>query len=226
MHTLFKTLATCHLFSHLSPIEIEQFLSTVTYKIKTLNVEDILFDPFDIANQIAVLLSGSLDVQKIFPDGKMIILERKKPTETIAADSLFSSYPYYPSTVVANKTSKVLLIHKNDMINLFQKDMTFMQNFLASVSDTNLLMKHRVAFLSLDSIRGKIAGYLLYYFKTNHTMMISLPFSKKEWAEYMDISRTSLSRELKHLKNENIIDFHERTIKILDLNRLEKILSQ
>jgi len=101
-----------------------------------------------------------------------------------------------------------------------------MQNFLASVSDTNLLMKHRVAFLSLDSIRGKIAGYLLYYFKTNHTMMISLPFSKKEWAEYMDISRTSLSRELKHLKNENIIDFHERTIKILDLNRLEKILSQ
>jgi len=106
MHTLFKTLATCHLFSHLSPIEIEQFLSTVTYKIKTLNVEDILFDPFDIANQIAVLLSGSLDVQKIFPDGKMIILERKKPTETIAADSLFSSYPYYPSTVVANKRLK------------------------------------------------------------------------------------------------------------------------
>ena len=50
---------------------------------------------------------------------------------------------------------------------------------------------------------------------------IELPITKKELAEQMGVSRTSLSREMQKMKNEGIIDYQGKHItlssKILEL---------
>lgn len=224
MNNLSLLLSNCNLFRNVSSEKIEQLLSKINYKIMHFEENEIVFSPFQIADKMGIILSGSIDIQKLFPDGKMIILDRKEPFDAIAEPSIFSTYQYYPATACVCKSCEILFINKNNLQILFTLNNTFMLNYLESVCNLTLKLKHKIGILSLDSIKEKIAGYLIHDFKINNSQIITLPFSKKAWAEYMDVSRTSLSRELKKLQTDGIISFNKRKIEIIDLKRLEKIL--
>lgn len=53
---------------------------------------------------------------------------------------------------------------------------------------------------------------------------ISIPFSKITWAEYLNVSRTSLSRELKILHAQEVISMKGNKIRILQIDMLESLL--
>ena len=160
-----------------------------------------------------------------FPRGKIVIIERKKSADLIAESCIFSWLDYYSDAFVTCKPCEVLLITKSELLELFKFDNSILLNFLEHVADSTLILKSKIGILSLDSIREKISGYLFHEYKLSGSLVVTLPFSKKEWAEYMDVSRTSLSRELRGLEQDGILSFHKRTIEIRDMDRLEKILS-
>jgi len=223
-----SALQKCEMFQNKTIYEIEALLSKINYKIESFAENDIIFSPVQNAEKIGILLSGSVDVQKIFPNGKMVIIERKKTSEVIG-ECIFSKYNLYPDNACACKPTKILFVLKTDLLKLFTLDNQIALNFLALTSNSMLILKHKIGILSLDSIQEKIAGYLVHYLRyeneTNNTNIVTLPFSKKAWAEYMDVSRTSLSRELRKLEVEGILSFQNRTIKVMDINRLSKIIS-
>lgn len=224
MNNLSSLLTNCNLFKNISCKEIDMMLSKIYYEIIQFEETEIIFSPFQISDKIGIILSGYVDIQKLFPDGKIIILDRKKRFDSIAEPSIFSTHQYYPATACVHKSCNILFINKDNIKVLFTLNNTFMLNYLESVSNLALNLKHKIGILSLDSIKGKIAGYLIHDFKINNSRIITLPFSKKAWAEYMDVSRTSLSRELKNLQSEKILSFNKRKIKILDLKKLKEIL--
>jgi CRP-like cAMP-binding protein len=223
-----SALQKCIMFQNKSIDEIEGLLSKINYEVESFAENNIIFSPVQNANKIGILLSGSVDVQKIFPNGKMVIIDRKKAYEIIG-ECVFSKYSFYPDNACACKPTKILFILKTDLLKLFTLDNQFMLNFLELTSNSIIMSKHKIGILSLDSIQEKIAGYLVHYLQhenePSNTNIVTLPFSKKVWAEYMDVSRTSLSRELKKLKTEGILSFQNRTIKVMDINRLSKIVS-
>ncbi len=229
MHRLLSTLQKCSLFNHKSSEEIERLLSNINYKIETFSKNEIVFSPLQTADRMGILLSGTVDVQKLFPAGKVVIIERKKSPDLIAESSIFSTLGFYPDTISVCKPCKIMFLQKTELLDLFKSDQPFMLNFLELVSDSTLILKHKIGILSLDSIQEKIAGFLVHYrdhsHQTNYSGTITLPFSKKAWAEYMNVSRTSLSRELRKLETEGIITFEKRVIKVKSWVRLEKILS-
>ncbi len=213
------------LFKDKEPDEIESLLIGISFRIESFTENDVIFSPIQNADKMGIILSGAVDVQKLFPTGKVVIIERKKNADLIAEASMFSRLDYYSDTFVACKPCEVLLITKNDLLKLFELDNTILLNYLEHVSNSTLILKNKIGILSLDSIRAKIAGYLIYDYKMNGSHMITLPFSKKEWAEYMDVSRTSLSRELRGLESEGILSFDKRTIEIKEMDGLKDILS-
>ncbi len=229
MDNLLALLQKCSLFQNKNPEKIEQLLSNTNYKIESFKENEVIFSPLQTADKMGVILSGTVDVQKLFPSGKVVIIERKKYPDLIGESSVFSRVEYYPDTVSAGRPCKILFLLKTELLALFALDRDFMLNFLESASNSTLILKHKIGILSLDSIQEKIAGFLIHDKKhaniANYSNVVTLPFSKKAWAEYMNVSRTSLSRELRALENEGIISFEKRTIEIKDWNRLEKILS-
>ncbi len=229
MDKIQQVLQKCTLFKNKNTEDIERLLSSISCKIESYKENETIFSPVQVADRIGIVLSGAVDIQKLFPNGKIVIIERKKIADVIGEASIFSKYEYYPDNVCACKTSKILFIFKSDLLRLFSSDNGFMLNFLETTSTSTLMMKHKIGILSLDSIQEKIAGYLIHTIQYENTSnsknTVILPFSKKAWAEYMNVSRTSLSRELRKLENEGIISFVKRTIKVRDINRLGKIVS-
>lgn len=225
MNKKLSVLRKCAIFKNKRPDEIEKLLSNICFKTELFTENKVIFSPVQNADKMGIVLSGTVDIQKLFPTGKVVIIERKRESDMIAEASMFSRLDYYSDTIVACKPCEIMLITQSDLLALFRLDHTILLNFLEHVSNSTLILKNKIGILSLDSIRAKIAGYLIYDYKMNGSHVISLPFSKKEWAEYMDVSRTSLSRELRGLEFEGILSFDKRTIVIKELNRLEKILS-
>lgn len=220
-----SVLLNCTLFKNKNIDDIEFLLSKIDFRVDCLTENEIIFSPIQNADKIGIVLSGAVDVQKIFPTGKVVIIERKKSADMIAESSVFSMLGYYADTFVACKPCEILLITKKELLKLFNLDNIILLNYLEHVSNSTLILKNKIGILSLDSIREKISGYLIHEYKFNGSYVITLPFSKKEWAEYIDVSRTSLSRELRGMEEDGILTFNKRTIKILDMDRLEKILS-
>jgi CRP-like cAMP-binding protein len=228
MNNHLVVLQKCLLFKNKSLKDIEYFLSNITFKIKKFESMETILSPVQTADKIGIILSGTVDIQKVFPNGKMIILERKTSPSIIGESSVFSKYEYYPDNISSCKSCEILFISKTDLIKLFSLDKELLFNLLEYISNTALMFRHKIGILSLDSIQEKIAGYLFYEMHyANETIVdtIELPFSKKDWAEYLDVSRTSLSRELRNLASQEIISFEKRTIIVKDKKRLAKILA-
>lgn len=86
------------------------------------------------------------------------------------------------------------------------------------------MLNERISNLSQDTIRKKIASYLLLEYKKQKSLTIILPYTRKKMAELLNVPRPSLSRELIKMKEENIIDFNKNEINILDIDILEEIM--
>ncbi|MCT4566415.1 MAG: Crp/Fnr family transcriptional regulator [Maledivibacter sp.] len=226
MYDLSNSLKKCSLFKNKSIDEIQYLLSNIIYSIKSFSKNEIILSSNQIANTMGIILSGFADVQKFFPSGKVVIIARKEKNDLIAEPSIFSNTKYYPATISACEACRIIFIHKNELLKLFLMDEELMQNFLESVSNSMIILKNKIGILSLNSIQEKISYFLIDEYRRNNCNIVKLPFSKKVWAEYMNVSRPSLSRELRKLEMEGIISFDKNIIEIHDLERLEKILFQ
>jgi len=218
------TLQKCSLFKNKSLSDIEYLLSNIRYTIKEFKRNEVIFSYEKKADTLGILLFGSINVQKLFPSGKVVTVTTRTSADLIADASIFSKSQYYPSTIYTSVPSKLLFIHKSELLKLFLIDEDITINFLESVSNRALTLNQKIEILSLNSIKEKIAFFLLSEYKDNKSDKITLPFSKKVWAEHMNVSRCSLSRELKALSIKEMISFNGRTIVIKDLEALRKIL--
>ena len=76
----------------------------------------------------------------------------------------------------------------------------------------------------LKGMREKLAAFLLSEFqKAGSTTFRILP-NRNELAEYLNVSRPSMSRELARMKEEGLIDYYQNSFRILKLEELKKSL--
>lgn len=219
-----KILSKTKLFKNISKDRINEILKKISYNIVHYKKDEIIHQNFEEANKMAIILDGDIYIEKIFPSGNMIILDKKFKYDSIGETAMFSDFKIYPTTAVAAKKCELLFINKDELNKIFVMESKFMQNYLNVISNLNLRLKHRLSLLSLKSIQEKISGYLIHDYKINGDMTIELPFNKKQWSEYLNTSRTSLSRELKNMSDQNLIAFNKKTITIIDLKGLNAIL--
>jgi len=75
----------------------------------------------------------------------------------------------------------------------------------------------------VKSIKGKISKYLLELYRKsgNYTFM---PLKRGELADFLNVSRPTLSREFCKLRDDGIIDFHKESVHINDIEALKRML--
>ena len=69
--------------------------------------------------------------------------------------------------------------------------------------------------LSHKSVRDKLLTYFQNLARENSSKNIEIPFSLTDLADYLMIERTAMMRELKRLKDENIIKKNNNKITLL-----------
>ena len=225
MKEITDALCRCALFNGVSKPEMKHILSTINYQIKEFDKNEFICRTDQYSVDIGIIISGYVEVQKILPSGNVICVFYKNRGEAFGGAVVFSRSAVYPCDVFSRDKSKILFFHKQGIFELC-KDALFAENLLGSFANRILYYEKRLELFSYSSIQKKIAFFLLDEQKTTGNSLIHLPFTKKTWAEYLNVSRPSLCRELKKLCNENIIKINGDQISVINEDRLIHLLQQ
>ncbi len=226
MKNLYEKIKTCPLFKDLSEQQFNTLIKDANYRIEEVKKNHVIASEDDDCTSIGIILDGTVEVKKFYPSGKSITVAHLGPSKIFGEVILFSDKKKYPSTVVAGSKATIFFMTKDSFSDICQIETSVMTNLLNILSKKILVLNNQLKNLSYESIRQKIANYLMQQYKQQQKDYIELTVTRQKMAEILGVPRPSLSRELSNMKDDNILDFHKNTVKIIDLMALEDCLYQ
>lgn len=170
-------------------------------------------------DDVGVLLSGSAELVRIDAEGNRTVLEAMTEGDVFGEVLAFSGQNTDSLIVECRENCHVLFLRYDQITkrceNACQHHSVLVQNLFGMLSTKTLRLSERVEVLSCRSIREK----LLHYFKLQaahaHSRTFTLPFSLSTLADYIGADRSAMMRELKKLREENIVSTENRTITLI-----------
>ena len=212
----FSVLEKSTLFSGVPTKELRDDLEAVPHHIQCYDKGETVFHLMEDANRIGVILAGRVQAQKPFPNGSQVNVSVRNPGEMIGPAAVFSKSQKYPCDVVSLEPTTIMM----------QKDLRIMKNFMAELATATYMLQQRLELLSYSGISQKAACFLLIQSRQSGKNVVRIPESVSNWAMVMNVSRSSLHRELKKLEMDGIITYDPPTIEIHDNEALQNVLSK
>ena len=130
-----------------------------------------------------------------------------------------SGIDYDNCEIISKTKTKVLVIDYNKLIQPKNLNHVYFNTFLLNLFDiTNTKFKEinkRVRILEKKQVRDKLLEYFDIEYNGNPSKILYLPFSLKDLADYIAVNRSAMFRELKHLKDDKLIEINNRKITLL-----------
>lgn len=225
MINILSLLSNTIIFKSKTIDEIELILSNTKYIIKNFHMNDMIYNSDYDTKYIGIILKGAIEIQKNFASGKVLNIFIKFKGDSFGEGAVFSNTDTYPCTIISKSETTIIFFDKENILQLLSNDTCILNNFLYSIAKKNYLLNLKTELLSYSSIQQKISFSLLYLMDEHkRDNIVSLPYTKKQWSEYLNVSRPSLFRELKVLCKKNVIDIHKNKIIILNEKHLIKLL--
>lgn len=222
-------LVKSELFENIEKDELRMILSCLKPSIKTYRKKDIItIEKEKITGLgLGLVLEGEVIVGKETLAGDKMMMSRLKKGEVFGEIAALSSGVWL-ATIVANTDCTILFLPPQKILGICnlmcEGHRRLIQNMLIIVSKRALMLNEKVEILYLKSIRKKISTYLLQQYSCKNNLNFDIPLKRHELAEYLLVSRPSLSRELVNMQESGIIEFHRNSFKILDLKILKACL--
>jgi CRP/FNR family transcriptional regulator, dissimilatory nitrate respiration regulator len=140
----------------------------------------------------------------------------------------FLDKPSWPATIEAQEACTVAFVYKDKILgqceNVCDWHNTMIRNMLKILSQRAMMLNRKVDYLTIKSMRAKICTFLLQQYKETGAATFMLPMNRNDLADFLNVSRPSMSRELSRMKDEGMIDFHLSSFRILDLEALKLMI--
>lgn len=206
----------CHLFSGLTAADVE-LLATVIRR-KAVAKGEVVFAEGQQADGFYLVETGKVKVYKLSPDGKEHILHIVQSGNSFADAAIFGS-GQFPAFAEALTDATLLFFPKGPFLDLLHQHSQLSINMIAGLSRYLRQFAMQIEDLTLRDVPARLSRYLLQL-KSSAEGYIELPLSKSQLASNLGTTSESLSRTLRKLTDEEILQVRGRTIRILDGNRL------
>ena len=222
----YSVLEKSTLFQGVEAKVLRGYLEETPHHIQCYDKEETIFHLMDPALRIGIILEGRVEAQKSFPNGSQVNVSIRIPGEIIGPAAVFSKSQRYPCDIVALEPATLMMLRKEDLLSLMQKDVKILQNFTTEIASATYMLQQRLELLSYSGIAQKAAFWLLMQVRQTGKTAVQIPDSMSRWAMIMNVSRPSLHREMKKLEEEGIIRYERKNIYVLDPDGLQAVLSE
>ncbi len=220
---MYEILRKMTLFNGLSGGEIEHLISSVVYNLLDFPKDKLIVMRGEKCDKLMLLLSGSVKGEMSNYSTKTINIERIIPPVAIASAFIFAKKNQYPVDIITSEDSRILVLPKKSVLKMFETSSIFLKNFLEEISNKAFFLTEKIDFISFKTIREKLALYFLKYEKDN-----KLVFNEtiEELSGFFGVTRPSLSREIKNMINDRLIEKNNYEINILAKDKLVEIIRE
>lgn len=199
-----------NLFDGIDSDNLASMLKCFGYIKKHIKKNTYLFMEEDEIHNIGIILSGTVYMIKEDALGNKILITPMVEGEIFGESYICSSQLTSTVSFQAATNCHILFLPFQMIIKTCSHSCSYhhklIENMMRLVAEKNLKLIQKVEITSNKTIREKILSYLANQVK-NHKMQIIVPFNRTEFADYLSVNRSSLSRELSKMKSEGIIDY-------------------
>jgi len=190
---------------------------------------EMVFRSGDTCEAFFVVIVGQVKLFMLSPSGQEKVIEIVGPGQSFAEAMVFLDIPCLVN-VQALADSLLLSVSKQTVFQEIEQDHHFSLRMLAGMSRRLHGLVHDVQAYALSSGMQRLIGYLLRDIEQNSQsnhgpVTISLPVSKATIASRLSLTPEYLSRVLRELETEGLIQVDKRNIHILDTQRLARYCS-
>ena len=184
----------------------------------------VLFSEGDKAEGFYAVMSGTIKIYKLSPEGKEQILHIFGTGEPFGEVPVFAGGAY-PASAEALEDSRVMFFPRAEFVSLIRREPDLALAMLAVLSMRLRQFTHLVENLSLKEVPGRLAAFLLQSDSEagNGDDAVELNIAKGQLAGLLGTIPETLSRILGRMSQQGIIDVQGRRILILDRTALEKL---
>ena len=221
-----ETIKDIHLFSELDIKDLRKISEFSLIKKYTKN--ELIFSEGDKYRGFYIVLKGRVKVFKLSPEGKESVINIIPPLEPFAEVPLFEGYPEYPVNAQTLEESVLFFIPGKDFIDFTFNNPHISLKIISGFAKKLHKLTRRIESLTLSDIPNRLAKYIIEEYDKSHKVILSRPFilltiSKSTLASYLGTISETLSRTLKKLQDENVIEVKGRKIFIIDFSRLRNL---
>jgi CRP/FNR family transcriptional regulator, dissimilatory nitrate respiration regulator len=175
---------------------------------------DIIFHVGSVVHEIGLVIHGSVHIESIDLWGNQTILSNVSAGEAFAESYALSQTPMMVDAVAASACEILFLNLKflSDTRSQSLKDSwqnKLLQNLLLISVRKNLALSNRIFCTSPKSVRGRLLTYLSSESLKNNSTAFNLPFNRQQMADYLNLDRSALSKELCRMRDEGMLTFHK-----------------
>jgi CRP-like cAMP-binding protein len=227
MENIIQTLQRSVLCKNMTEDQIMDFVKTSSIIKKQYKKGSIIFQEYDTPTKLYLLMEGKISICKDTMSGRKILI-----TDIVDRGDMFGEiYLYmkkdqYGIYAMVQENAQILEIDSN----LFKMEngkidpshFIVFQNILMIFAQKAFNMNMKLQVLSSGNLRQCLVRLLLNMQQKEREIVLDM--TREAIADYLNVARQSLSRELSAMQAEGLIKVSGKKIIILEQEKLEEFL--
>ncbi len=227
MDEIIKVIKSNQLFEGINEKEIAHILKCSKAEVVEYKDNQMLFQKDDTIKKLGIVVEGSFNLVSQKYNGARVIVTSLEINDLFGEALAFSSSKETPYDLISQGSSKALILPYSIFFTMCMEACNYhnilIRNMLTILSDKIVMLNKKMHILNAETLKGRIAVYLLELHKRTNSLIFDMPMKRQELADFLNVKRPSLSRELSSMQQDSIIDVYRSTVKIVDLERLKEL---
>ncbi|WP_127837062.1 Crp/Fnr family transcriptional regulator [Clostridium prolinivorans] len=215
------------ILSILDDTQLKKVIGKITRK--KYKKGQILFFEGDVSDKFYIINKGKVKIFKYTKEGKEQILYILSEGDFIGYLSLLKKGKFDFNAEALDDVNMCILT-KDAFDDIVKKNPEISLKILENLHDRVVSLENLVKILSTKDIEARIADLLKVFAREfgheeEEGIIIDMPLSREEMANYIGVTRETMSRKLSAMEDEGILELiGNKKIIIKDLKSLQKLL--
>lgn len=215
----YEALQNNRLFLDMNALEINTALYVLNARYQTFEKGEIILHAGGQTDCVCLVISGSVTIENNDMWGNRTILNIVDSDDFFAETYAILKDEIMMVDAVANEQCAIMFLRIGGLFGSGFEGQPWsnklVRNLLMISANKNLILSGRSFHISPKTARGRIMAYLNSVSLKKHSKVFDIPFDRQQMADYLNLERTALSKELSRMKQEKIIDFKKNHFEIL-----------
>ena len=214
----YEDIEKSRLFMEMTAKELSLCLDSIDAQEKKYRKDDLILHAGDKTDRIGMVLSGSVTIESDDVWGNCTVLSHVGKNQYFA-----ETYALLGEVLLvdvrANEDCSILFCNIRNLLDDCKKSSPWKEKLLKNIliisSQKNLVLSGRSFHTSPKSCRGRLLSYLNAIALQTGSREFNIPFNRQQLADYLNLERTNMSKELSRMQDEGLIEYRKSHFKLL-----------
>lgn len=212
------------IFAGIDADKIEMLCSCMGCTRKTFTDGEVIMLQGSRVTRAGILLRGRIRAESSGYGGERMVQSRLLPPAVFGDVLMAAQNRESPVTVMAESDAEVLFVPFEGLMNGCEKNCPWhsrvRMNLLGEIAGKYWALHRKVNYLSIRSLRGRIAEFLSDEMEKQGSTSFLVPYNREELASLLGVNRSALSREISRMAEDGIISVYRSSFRVEDVEKL------